>query len=205
MMKKVCVYVDGFNLYHAIKELNKPHLKWVNLMELAKSFLAKDEIINEVYYFSAFPTWRPDTHKRHMEYVRALEHFGVRCVMGNFKRKKNTCRSCGTNWRSHEEKETDVHIAVKIVEDAFLDRYDRAIIISADSDLIPPKVIVNNNYPNKKVNFIAPPKRFSHARVLKPIMEITAGRINKSLLPSQALDLSGNIVFKRPAPYNPPK
>ena len=65
------------------------------------------------------------------------------------------------------------------------------------------KIIVNNNFPKKQINFIAPPKRFSHARVLKPIMEITQGRINKCLLPHQGLDLSGNVVFKRPHSYNP--
>jgi uncharacterized LabA/DUF88 family protein len=36
-----------------------------------------------------------------------------------------------------EEKETDVNLALKIFEDAFFDNYDRAIIISGDSDIIP--------------------------------------------------------------------
>src|SRR5829696_9188995 len=38
-MSKVACYIDGFNLYHSIDELRKPHLKWVNLWALAESFV----------------------------------------------------------------------------------------------------------------------------------------------------------------------
>ena len=40
MAKRVACYVDGFNLYHAIDDLRKPHLKWVNLWALAESLSA---------------------------------------------------------------------------------------------------------------------------------------------------------------------
>ena len=38
---------------------------------------------------------------------------------------------------NYEEKETDVNIALKIFEDWIYDNYDKAIIISWDSDIIP--------------------------------------------------------------------
>ncbi|MCE3237658.1 MAG: hypothetical protein K0R24_639 [Gammaproteobacteria bacterium] len=37
--KKVAVYVDGFNLYHGLVNLSKPHLKWLNLKSLAEKFI----------------------------------------------------------------------------------------------------------------------------------------------------------------------
>ena len=40
-MATVSFYVDGFNLYHAINGLHRPQLKWLNLRELAISFLEK--------------------------------------------------------------------------------------------------------------------------------------------------------------------
>ena len=38
---------------------------------------------------------------------------------------------------TYEEKETDVNIALKIFEDWIYDNYDKAIIVSWDSDIIP--------------------------------------------------------------------
>ena len=35
-MTRVACYVDGFNLYHAINDLNKPHLKWLDIRAVAQ-------------------------------------------------------------------------------------------------------------------------------------------------------------------------
>lgn len=48
------VYVDGFNLYHAIDELRQDSLKWLCLRQLAESILRPDENLKMVKYFSAY-------------------------------------------------------------------------------------------------------------------------------------------------------
>jgi hypothetical protein len=58
-MTRVACYVDGFNLYHAIHELNKPHLKWLDIRALAASLCREGETLTKVAYFSAYPTWLP--------------------------------------------------------------------------------------------------------------------------------------------------
>ncbi len=133
-MRRVIAYVDGFNLYHAIAALKKPHLKWLDLHKLAAGVCGQDETLMGVHYFSAYATWLPEQVGRHREYVKALQHVGVRPVMGHFKEKRRSCRECGAKWVGHEEKETDVAIAVQLMADAFTDQFDRALIISADSD-----------------------------------------------------------------------
>jgi uncharacterized LabA/DUF88 family protein len=42
-----------------------------------------------------------------------------------------------SRWTIYEEKETDVSLAVSLLEDAAMDRYDVALLFSADSDLCP--------------------------------------------------------------------
>ena len=43
------VYVDGFNLYHGLKNLKKSHLKWLNLRSLVEKFLDKQsEVIEKI-------------------------------------------------------------------------------------------------------------------------------------------------------------
>ena len=153
-------YIDGFNLYHAIDDLGKfdprrptvrpnpkPHLKWLNLRTLCQGLARPGETLVVVNYFSAYAVWLQGAQKRHIEYVKGLEHVGVNCVMGHFKSKTRTCRSCGAQWVQHEEKETDVHIAARIVFDACENRFDRAILITADSDLAPALNIVRGNFP----------------------------------------------------------
>lgn len=195
-------YIDGFNLYHAIHDLNRPALKWLDLWALTLSLARRGESIVEVNYFSAYATWLPTAHKRHIDYVKALEHVGVTCHMGHFKEKKRKCKACGATWVQHEEKETDVHIAARMVIDACEDRFDRAILISADSDLVPALDIVKSRFSQKQIFVAAPPKRFTHARGLRPNLELTPGRLARCLLPEMAIDpVTGRRLFERPASY----
>lgn len=201
-MTRIIAYVDGFNLYHAIHDLSRPALKWLDLWALTASLARQGETVTEVNYFSAYATWRPDAYQRHIEYVKALEHAGVKCIMGHFKQKHRDCKKCGAKWIGHEEKETDVHIAARIVVDACENRYDRAILITADSDLVPALNIVKARYPAKQLFVAAPPNRMSAARGLQPRLELTAGRLAKCSLPGTATDpATGRVLFTRPATY----
>lgn len=211
---RIIAYIDGFNLYHAIDEIGKPnpqkphantvrkpHLKWLNLWSLCQGLLRPGEELVEVNYFSAYATWRPDAHQRHIEYVKALEHVGVRCIMGHFKDKRRGCRSCGAQWTGHEEKETDVHIAGRLVFDAFENRFDRLFLITADSDLAPALNLVRAKFPAKKIFVVAPPGRYNHARSLQPNYTLTPGRLAQHLLPASACDENGRVLFTRPLAY----
>ena len=203
-MTRITAYIDGFNLYHAIDDLQKPHLKWVDLWALCKSIARDGEELTTVVYFSAYATWLRDAHQRHIEYVKALLYRGVTCNMGHFKSKPRTCNKCGADWIQHEEKETDVHIAARLVADAYCDRFDRALLITADSDLAPALDIVRNAFPRKQMFVVAPPNRHNHARNLNPRLMLTGGRLAKCLLPETATDASGKVLFQRPAAYEPP-
>ena len=203
-MTGLIAYIDGFNLYHAVHELKKPHLKWLDLWSLSQSFVRDGETVAAVSYFSAFATWLPDANLRHREYVKALQHHRVTCVMGHFKSKLKKCKSCGAEWTSHEEKETDVHIAARLVADAYEDKFDRALLITADSDLAPALNIIGAAFPTKQLFVVAPPGRFNHARSLNTKLVITPGRLAKCLLPETAVGADGGVLFQRPKAYAPP-
>lgn len=42
IMRKVICFIDGFNLYHAIDNLNQNQLKWLDLRKLALRFVKKN-------------------------------------------------------------------------------------------------------------------------------------------------------------------
>jgi hypothetical protein len=108
-MTRVACYVDGFNLYHAIDDLDKRHLKWLDLRALAQSLCRDGEQLVKVAYFSAYATWRPDSYARHRTYIAALKNLGIDCHMARFSEQSASCLKCGATWKRHEEKETDVH------------------------------------------------------------------------------------------------
>ena len=177
-MSKVIVYIDGFNLFHAIDELNTPNIKWVNLYDLAQSIIRGNEEIEAVKYFTAYATWKPAAHRRHERYVSALREAGVEVILGKFKKKRVRCKAdCGQTFFTHEEKETDVNIGAYLVADAIKNRFDRAIVVTADTDIAAAIEVARHEAPDKTINPVAPPNRMARARELEPQFEITKGKI----------------------------
>ena len=205
---RVACYIDGFNLYHAIADLQRPHLKWVNLHALAQSLCRGGETLAKVAYFSAYATWMPDRYARHRQYIAALKFAGVECHIARFSEQNASCKSCGAQWKRHEEKETDVHFSLTLLEDAVDNLFDRAIIISADSDHVPAVRCVRRRYPAKQLFAATPPGRHSMARGMLNACnsgtQITAGRIEKCLFPETLRDAAGNVIAVRPSSYKPP-
>ena len=200
--ERAIAYIDGFNLYHAIADLNRPDLKWGNLWSLSSSFLRAAQTLVAVNDYSAYATWRPGAEARHRQYTAALESVGVTLQISEFKERDRRCDQCGAQWVSHEEKETDVRMSIDIVTDALTDRFDLAIVVTADSDMKPAVARVRS-MPDKKVLLVAPPKRFAQARALQPNIAITPGRIAKHLLPREVSN-GGQVVATRPPQYDQP-
>jgi len=61
-----------------------------------------------------------------------------------------------------QEKMTDVRIATEMIIDAFANNFDVALLISGDSDLVPPIEAIKRAHPHKRVNVAFPPGRNSH-------------------------------------------
>jgi hypothetical protein len=139
-MTPVCVYVDGFNLYHALVRFKDDKVKWLDLRALSLRLISPaSERIVGISYFSAYADWLPGPMSRHREYVKALEATSVECILGHFKRKDRHCNACGKSWITHEEKETDVSIGIHLLNDAYKGRYEKAYLVTRDSDLMPSK------------------------------------------------------------------
>lgn len=202
MTTRTIVYIDGFNLYHALDDLNEPHLKWVDLWALSEKLLRGDQQLTAVKYFTAYATWRPESYRRHQRYVAALESKGVIPVVGRFKRKTVRCHAkCRQTYVTHEEKETDVNVGVHLLADALRDRFDRALVISADTDLNSAVALARLETPDKRIDLVAPPKRKGRNSVA--LFEITTGRVRSSLLPAE-IRLGNGKTIVRPPNYDPP-
>ena len=217
---RVAVFVDGFNLYHAIDDLDKDpvtnrhkntkhYLKWLNIRSLSEALIhpANVELVS-VHYFSAFAKWvPPETQKRHHDYVAALKSLGVVPVMGTFKIKPRKCPSCKHGWDGHEEKESDVNIAVYLVKLAYENQFDKAIVFTADTDIAPAIRIVRNAFPGKEVKVAIPEKRLNKSTALENAasgkIRLKESHFERNLLPEKIV-LSNGIDIIRPKKYQPP-
>lgn len=174
-MKRVNVYIDWFNVYHVLKNKIQhwvppweAELKWCNLRSLTESYLQEWEELWDIYFFTA-DSWIQETRKRGVSYKQALNHHNITIIKWQYSNITKTFMNkmrvllfklwitCEWDekdyipkvlkYKTYEEKRTDVNIAVKIVEDAFLWKYDTAIIMSWDSDIVPAVESVKKHFP----------------------------------------------------------
>jgi uncharacterized LabA/DUF88 family protein len=206
--ERVICFVDGFNLYHALKDIGIPHLKWLDLRKLFSHLTrSKSQIITQILFFSAYPTWKPASYLRHRQYISAISATGVTPVMGQFKNKPKECLKCEAKWVSHEEKETDVNLALAMLDLAYKNQYDHAYVLTRDSDLAPALHKVKQNFPEKKIMVLAP-YNYRHSSELIQASDghktIKLHHLSTSLFPEDVYDAGGNFVVKRPLEYAPP-
>lgn len=164
-MSRVCVYIDGFNLYFGLKSKGWRKHYWLDLRSLAGCLLKPGQQLEKVHYFTARIKSDGHNHKdlqRQNTYLEALDTLpGLQTHYGQFLEKQHQCRNCGARWIGYEEKMTDVNIAVQMLTDAFEDRFDTAILVSGDSDLTTPIKTLRNQFPDQYLIVAFPPHRHS--------------------------------------------
>ena len=171
-MNPVTFLVDGFNLYHSVRSAGKilgVSTKWLDIRKLCSGYLhlvanavgEKAQLAN-VYYFSALATHieaaDPDVTLRHRRFIRCLEDTGVIVELGRFKRRQIKCPdpNCGKFFFKHEEKETDVAIAVRLLEVFIKNECETAVLLTGDTDLAPAVRTAVSLFPTKRILFAFP-------------------------------------------------
>lgn len=203
-MERVISFIDGFNMYHSLLDAGLNGCKWLNYHELSKAFLKSSQTLAGVYYFSALAPWDQDKANRHKLYIRALRFAGVEVVLGKFKIVTRNCRACGNKFQTFEEKETDVNIAVNMVKLALMDEFDKALLFSGDSDLVPAIKAVKSVAPHKEIHVVIPFKRSAVdlRNQCDESSKIKLAHLQRNQFPEEVvLDPKNNITISRPASW----
>ncbi len=121
-------------------------------------------------------------------------------ILGKFKRKDKTCILCKKTYSTFEEKQTDVNIAISLFKNAMEAKFDTAIIISGDSDLIPSIEAIKSTFPVKQIGVVIPIGRSSES--LKQVcdfhMKMKEKHLKSSLFPDE-IDLGSGVKLKCPS------
>lgn len=206
-MKRVMVYVDGFNLYFGLRSKQWRRYYWLDLVALSNALLKPDQVLQQVHYFTS--RIRTNAHnttdvQRQTTYLEALDTLPqLQIQYGHYLEKPKQCRSCGAQWMDYEEKMTDVNIAVQMLSDAFADRFDTALLISADSDLTTPVKRLRALFSDKRVIAVFPPDRksFDLRNAANGAFTLGEANLRQSQLPNTVPRADG-YALQRPAHWN---
>lgn len=203
-MGKVRFYIDGFNLYHAIEAFRNHRLKWLNFHKLCEQHLRPGEALDGILFFTAIWPYDQAKQQRHKNFLAALEAVGVQPVEGNFKRANRKCFKQDRTCPFREEKQTDVNIAIHMTRDALSGKFQRLVLITADSDQVPTAKLINE-IDGVRLSLIYPPGRGPEARDLGNHIpdrkELTVGQMLTCQLPRTVYDSQGKPVAFMPAHY----
>lgn len=202
-MNRLVGYIDGFNLFFGLRDSGLRRYYWLDPAALIQNLMKPNQTFAGVRYFSAriSPSpGDPDKHLRQQAYLEAVA--GVEAIYGQYLNKPKQCRVCGAQWQQAEEKMTDVNIAVRLLADAMDDAFDTAMIVSADSDLVPPVQAVRARFPAKRIIIASPPARHSARLAAAANACFTIGRkkLQDSQLPDNITKPDG-FVLTRPTSW----
>lgn len=191
------IYIDGFNFYYgAVKGTS---FKWLDFKVFFTCLLKSHHQITSIKYFTALVSATPhDPNKaiRQKTYIRALEtHIPeIEVFYGHFlsheisaplanplgsKRFENVIKT--------EEKGSDVNLAVHLLNDAWLDRYDCAVVVSNDSDLAEAMRLVKEHHSQKLLGLVTPSEGKTSKQLQKHadfVRKVRRGALAKTQLPS---------------------
>jgi len=219
-LRKAAFFIDGFNLYHSLdKQSNLRKYKWLNLWRFSELFLLPNEELADVYYFTAYTDWNPERKKRHQTYVFMNESVGCKVVLGKFLKKDRTsmvkcgapCRGgseefCKKKYTAHEEKMTDVNIAVNIVKAAAMQKYESIYLLSGDNDLRPALETAREIFSPLRIRVVLPIN--AQAKTLMDFCEEHGFKYirikQKALSDAQFSDpfIVGDTPYHKPAHWN---
>ena len=186
---------------------------WLDYWKLVKNFCWHNEKITKVVYFTAYFKRDKNWERRHKDYVKALNSVWVETILGKYQEVSkvfsNRWRNVGSfllrpflrwlpekiqkkllpqrlEYKNFEEKRTDVNVAVNILQDGLLDKYDKCLIVSWDSDISPAIESVKKLKKNKQFILLLPPWAKAHTmnHVCHSTIEIKENHLKGSLLPN---------------------
>lgn len=197
--KRSAFFIDGLNLYFGVRRLYKPHLMWLDLHKLAGMFTGQQEDLKYINYFTSKVHFIKSAEKNQAMYLNALNETDVTVIYGKFSKRRHHCNrpecskahnfvhclDCQKILLRREEKQSDVALAVSVMYGALKDEYDKAYIISGDSDMVP--LLESLSKMKKEAVLLYPPKReakdLKKKRAYITALPLHSGRISSCRLP----------------------
>ena len=171
---RTIIYVDGFNFhYNCVKGTS---YRWLNLKKLFENLLGSQYEIIGIKYFTAevknnYQKWElqknyfdalqasiPEITFHYGDYVERRYRLKLAEPPKDAKppHKKLAVKDNKVAVMKKEEKCSDVNLATNMLNDAWLDKYDCAVLVSNDLDLAESMRLIRQYHPRKMLGLINP-------------------------------------------------
>jgi hypothetical protein len=163
---------------------------------------------------------KPDVVRRHRTFLAALESTGVTVNLAKFKRKERVVtlaesrvqfqpirrwwhlplRSVRVSFETHEEKETDVAIACKLLEVLHRGQCDAVVLLTGDTDIAPAIRTARALYPKQEIIVAFPFQRYN-----KELANLVARSVKLSVQLYEAHQFPVTVMSAKGKPIVKPK
>jgi len=131
---RLLILVDGTNFQASMREAGLDYpIDFPRLAHQLAKCVDGGAILVKLRFYAAASA-NPEVRKREAVLFDVLRQSSATELVEGWHERKQ-CNRCHAPY--HREKETDVNLAVDLVDGAHRDKYDVALVISADSDFIP--------------------------------------------------------------------
>lgn len=205
-MKRTYIYIDGFNLYYG--SLKKSNYKWLDLYSLFSILLDDSHTITKIKYYTADISSRAgneDSRLRQKYYLQAISKYtaNIEIYKGHYLTHKIKAKNVNpppdfVSVFKTEEKGSDVNLALHLLNDAWLNVYDCAVIVSNDSDLAESLRLVKHQH-QKQIGLIFPNRdnKRQPSRELAKHADFVKNIRTKALAASQLPNIiPGTTIYK---------
>ena len=209
-MSKTFVYIDGFNLYYGA--IRGKGFYWLDLQAFGRRLNGNQDVERVIYCTAmsrsspAYPLKSQRQNAYHLALHAACP--AVEILYGKFTKHSKlypiagcvALRSCAARVKVWEEKGSDVNLGVRLVHDAHLGRFDQAVVVTGDSDLVEPIRLVVQEV-NLPVAVFDP--RGPRSKELAKVATAYAGVWPNTLKQSQLSDsiVSNGSEYHKPAEW----
>ncbi len=151
MTKRISIYIDGANFVYGLKTLNPKYSDYhFDFRRFIKKIIGNDDLIDIFYYNASLKQdINPRRFKEQQKLLARLRKI-TRCKIILCKRQKRFDKD---DEEYYTIKGDDINLALDMLNDAWENKYDIAVLISGDGDFVPLIKYVKNK--NKEVEVIS--------------------------------------------------
>lgn len=151
MLERISVYLDGANFVYGLKTLNPKYSDYhFDFERFIQKIIGKNTLIDFFYYTASLKqAINPRRFKEQQKLLARLRKI-TKCKVVLCKRQKRFNKD---DEEYYTIKGDDINLALDMLNDAWENKYDKAVLISGDGDFSPLLNYVKNK--NKRVEIIS--------------------------------------------------